>query len=120
MQYVASKFCAHCFLPLFERGFTETFMMTLVDCALDNSCGILFYLHRVRDKSNEVYHHATDPQDIIRYSTFLAELFFRIRTKVITIIGMHKACVNVCVIFNRKIIHCGHLVPCLLNLFKNC
>ena len=111
---LASKFCAHCFLPLFERGFTETFMMTLVHGALYFT---LIYSHRIREKSNEIYAHATDPQDVIRYSTFLAELFFRVRTQVTLTAGICTP--YVCAIHDRRIIHCGHLVLCLLRLCSN-
>ena len=70
-------------------------MITLVYCSLITPVVLFYFIHRVRDKSREVFGQATDPQDVVRFSTFLAELFFRIRTEVITINGMHTA-VYVC------------------------
>ena len=45
---------------------------------------VLSFSYRVREKNSEVLSVVSDPQEVIRFSTFLAELFFRIRTAVST------------------------------------
>ncbi|XP_065897884.1 polyadenylate-binding protein-interacting protein 1-like isoform X2 [Dysidea avara] len=62
IQFVASKFSAHCFLPLSDHGFTKSLIRT------------------IQEKVSEASQYS-DPHDVIRFTTFLAELFFRIRTK---------------------------------------
>ena len=43
--------------------------------------------------------HATDPHDVIRFSTFLAEIFFRVQTKVTEIVD---AAVSIVCTIGRK------------------
>jgi len=85
LQFVASKFSAHCFLPLLNDGFTKPLMKTLANGVFTSSAQCLHC--SIQDKCSKAIQYS-DPQDIIRFTTFLAELFFRIRTEVCDILSV--------------------------------